>query len=80
MNMLSSLSLLLFCTSLVSPALVQDQFENFKREFNKNYDEVEEVSKLKTSFYGWLEKKNYLYWIFKSHIFLLLYHIISKKF
>ena len=53
--MLSSLSLLFFCTSLVSPALVQDQFENFKREFNKNYDEVEEVSKFKTSFLGWLE-------------------------
>ena len=50
MNMLSSLSVLLFCTSLVSPALVQDQFEDFKRNFNKNYDEVEEVSKLKTSF------------------------------
>jgi len=42
MNMLSSLSLLLFCTSLVSPALVQDQFENFKRDFDKKYDEVEE--------------------------------------
>jgi len=44
--MLSSLSLLLFCTSLVSPALVQDQFENFKRKFNKNYDEVEEAYRM----------------------------------
>jgi len=46
MNMLSSLSILLFCTSLVSPALVQDQFENFKRKFNKNYDEVEEAYRM----------------------------------
>jgi len=41
--MLSSLSLLLLCSSLVSQTLSKDEFTNFKRNFNKSYDREEEA-------------------------------------
>ena len=43
--MMLQFPLLLICTSLVAAAQFNDEFVSFKRNFNKVYDDKEEVSK-----------------------------------